>query len=260
LDGYVAALKGVILSIAPAVRIVDISHGISGQDVMEAAYVLQQAIPFFPAGSIHLAVVDPEVGTQRHSIAFRHKGHLFVGPDSGLFSLLLNGANPEELIQLDLPQYWRSPNPSPTFHGRDIFAAVAGHLAAGVELSTLGTRTAEMRAMHWALPIADRQGLQGWILHVDSFGNCVSNITEVEFDRWWNGRPFKCYVGNSIVDKKCNTYAEVAPGEELILFNSGGYLEVALNRGNASSMLDIQKGTSLNIVFSELTEERSINS
>jgi S-adenosyl-L-methionine hydrolase (adenosine-forming) len=256
-DGYVAAAKGVILSIAPEAVLVDISHGISGQDVMEGAYVLRQAAPFFPAGTIHLVVIDPDVGTQRHAIAFRHKGQTYVGPDNGLFSLLLSGANPEELVRLDLAQFWRSPDPSPTFHGRDIFAAVAAHLASGVSLSTIGSRTAEMRAMYWALPIADRQGLQGWIFHIDAFGNCISNITSSTFERWWNGRPFKCYVGNTIIEKKCTTYADVPAGEELLLFNSGDYLEVALHRGNASQMLDIHKGTSINIVFSDLADQKT---
>jgi len=250
-DGYVAAMKGAILSIAPAVRIVDISHEIGPQDVMEAAHVLSTAAPFYPPGTVHLVVVDPEVGTDRKCVAVEQGGHYYVGPDNGLFSLLLKGSVPDRIVELDRPQFWRTPEPSITFQGRDIFAPVAAHLASGRLLDELGSTILEIQSMHWAMPISDDQGIQGWVVHVDGFGNCITNISRFEFEELKRGRLFKCYVGNAILDRSQNTYADTASGEMLVLFNSDDYLEVAINRGNASSMLDIKKGTSVNVVFSD---------
>lgn len=248
-DGYVAAMKGTILTIAPDVRIVDVSHEIAPQDVMEAAYVLSSVVPHYPPGTVHLVVVDPEVGTDRKCVALEQGGHYYVGPDNGLFSLLLKSSEPDHIVELDRPQFWRTPEPSTTFQGRDIFASVAAHLAAGRMLDDLGSTILEIQTMHWAIPISDDQGIQGWVVHVDGYGNCITNISRLEFDQRQQTRRFKCYVGNAILDHRQNTYADTAPGETLVLFNSDDFLEVAINRGNASAMLDIKKGTSVNVVF-----------
>ena len=182
-DAYVAAMKGVILSICPEARLVDVSHEVAPQDVMEAAFVLRQAVPYFPPEAVHLVVVDPGVGTARRPVALRHGGHRFVGPDNGLFALLLDGAAPETLVGLDRPAFWRTEAPSTTFHGRDVFAPVAAHLAAGRRLAEVGTPAAALESLHWALPIADAQGLRGWVVHVDHFGNGITNIPRDLFER-----------------------------------------------------------------------------
>ena len=249
-DGYVAAMKGVILSIAPDVIIVDISHQITPQDVMEAAHVLSSAASCYPAGTVHLVVVDPGVGTDRRCVALEQGGHFYVGPDNGIFSLLLKNSVPDRIIELDRPQFWRTPEPSKTFHGRDIFASVAGHLVSGRMLDELGSTVLDIRTMHWAMPISDDQGIQGWVVHVDGFGNCITNIVRAEFEELQHGRAFKCYVGNAILDGMQMTYSDTSPGDILVLFNSDDFLEVAINRGNASSMMDIKKGTSINVIFS----------
>ncbi len=242
-------MKGAILSITPEVRIVDITHQIAPQDVMEAAHILSRTAPYFPAGTIHLVVVDPEVGSDRKGIALEFEGQYYLGPDNGLFSLLLKRAVPDRLIELDRPRFWRTTEPSITFHGRDIFAPAAAHLASGCMLDELGSAILEIRAMHWALPISDDQGIQGWVVHVDGFGNCITNIDRKNFESLRTQRAFKCYVGNSIVQTQHETYVDASAGDTLLLFNSDDYLEVAINRGNASEMLDIQKGASVNIVF-----------
>ncbi|MCZ6706299.1 MAG: SAM-dependent chlorinase/fluorinase [Bacteroidetes bacterium] len=249
-DGYVAAMKGVILSIAPDVIIVDISHQITPQDVMEAAHVLSSAASCYPAGTVHLVVVDPGVGTDRRCVALEQGGHFYVGPDNGIFSLILKNSVPDRIIELDRPQFWRTPEPSKTFHGRDIFASVAGHLVSGRMLDELGSTVLDIRTMHWAMPISDDQGIQGWVVHVDGFGNCITNIVRAEFEELQRGRAFKCYVGNAILDGMQMTYSDTSPGDILVLFNSDDFLEVAINRGNASSMMDIKKGTSINVIFS----------
>lgn len=248
-DAYVAAMKGVILSIHPAARLIDITHEVTPQDVMEAAFVLRQAVPFFPAGTVHLVVVDPGVGTRRRPLALRHGGHCFVGPDNGLFALLLDVAAPDELVVLDRPAFWRAPEACDTFHGRDIFAPVAAHLAAGRALAEVGTPAEALQPLHWALPIDDAQGIRGWIVHVDHFGNCVTNIPRPQFEHRRNGRPLKCFAGNAILTQVHPTYGAAETGEPLLLFGSSGFLEIAVNTGNASNLLDIRKGTPVNVVF-----------
>lgn len=248
-DAYVAAMKGTILSIAPDVQLVDVTHGIAPQDVMEAAFVLSESVPYFPPGTVHLVVVDPGVGTDRRAIALRHDGHWFVGPDNGLFALLLETTTPEELVVLDRPAFWRTPTPSTTFHGRDIFAPAAAHLAAGRALAEIGSPAETMHPLQWALPIPDEQGIRGWIVHVDHFGNAITNIPRDLFEQQRNGRPLKCFAGNAILKALHATYGDVEQGEPLILFGSSGYLEIAVNSGNAAELFDIRKGTPVNVVF-----------
>lgn len=249
-DAYVAAVKGVALSLVPGLRIVDVTHEIGPQDVMQAAFVLRGVIPFYPDGTVHLVVVDPGVGTDRRAIAARKDGQIFVGPDNGLFSLLLQGP-PDELVVLDQPEFWRVPNPGSTFHGRDMFAAVAAHIAGGAALSEVGSPAEGLARLHWALPIFDEQGVRGWVVHVDHFGNCISNIPGEAFESLRRNRKFKCYVGNSIIGNVSSTYGNVAPGEPVLLFNSLDLLEVAIFRGNASEQLEIRAGAPLNLVFAE---------
>ncbi len=248
-DAYVAAMKGVILSIAPDVRLVDISHDISPQDVMEAAFVLREAVPFFPEDAIHLVVVDPGVGSERRAVAFRQGTTQFIGPDNGLFALMLDGEKPDDLVVLDQPASWRTPTPSQTFHGRDIFAPVAAHLATGRLLREVGTPTSALTPLYWALPIQDDQGVRGWVVHIDHFGNAITNISLDAFQTGRRNRRIKCFAGNAILREIHATYAHVASGEPLLLFGSSGFLEIAVNAGNASELLDIRQGTPVNVVF-----------
>lgn len=248
-DAYVAVMKGVILKIAPDVRLIDITHAVSPQDIMEAAFVLKNTIPYFPPETIHLAVIDPGVGTERKAVALRKGDQWFVGPDNGLFSLLLNGAPPDEAVELDNPAYWETETPSQTFHGRDIFAPVAAYLSQNKQLDVLGSPVDGLTRLQWALPIADKQGVRGWVVHVDRFGNCITNITRGLIDQQRNGKTVKCYVGTSILDRIDTTYAARPSGEPLMLFDSNELLEIAVNTGNASELLNIRKGSAVNLVF-----------
>jgi S-adenosyl-L-methionine hydrolase (adenosine-forming) len=253
-DPYVAAMKGVILSIAPGVRMVDVTHGVGAQDVMGAAFVLRGAVPFFPEGTVHLAVVDPGVGSERRPIAARIGGQVFVGPDNGLFSLLLGAepeAEPEAVVVLDRPAFWRTAEPSRTFHGRDIFAPVAAHLAAGRALDEVGSRAERLKRLHWVRPLADEQGLRGWVVHLDHFGNAVTNIPGALLAAHRDGRGVKCYVGSTILEGVHHAYSDVAEGEPLALVGSSGHLEVSVNGGDAARLLSIQKGSPVNIVSVE---------
>jgi S-adenosylmethionine hydrolase len=240
-DAYVPVMKGVIASIDPGVRVIDVTHDIAPQDVMEAAYVLRLAVPHYPPGTVHLVVVDPGVGTKRRCVALRKGDQKFVGPDNGIFSLLLNGETPDELVELDRAQYWRTNSPSRTFHGRDIFAPVSAHLASGRAIRDVGTSIDALDRLQWALPIHDEQGIQGWVVHIDHFGNCITNISRQAFEQNRRGRTMKCFVGNGILRDVVTTYGDVAAGEPLVLFGSSDYLEVAVNSGNASQLFDIQR-------------------
>ena len=177
-DGYVAAMKGIMLTISPSANLIDVSHQITPQDVMEAAFVLRSVVDHYPQGTVHLAVVDPGVGTDRRAIALEHRGSYFVGPDNGLFSLVLEEDAPERVVVLDRPGFWRDPSTSSTFHGRDIFAPVAAHLASGRNLEDVGSPTDRLTPLHWALPTIDEHGVQGWVVHIDRFGNCITNISK----------------------------------------------------------------------------------
>lgn len=250
-DAYVAAMKGTILAINPEAHLIDISHEITPHDVMEAAFVLGQAVPYFPPGTVHLVVVDPGVGTARRPVALRHDDQFFVGPDNGLFALLLANDAPDELVVLDQPAFWRVPDQCETFHGRDVFAPVAAHLAAGRALREVGAPIEALHPLLWALPIDDHQGVRGWIVHVDHFGNCITNIPRASFETLRDGRALKCYVGNAILNEVHPTYGAIETGEPLLLFGSSDFLEIAVNAGNAAHLLDIRKGTPVNVVFLE---------
>lgn len=248
-DAYVAAMKGVILERCPGAPLVDVTHEIAPQDVMEAAFVLRQAVPYFSEQTVHLVVVDPGVGTERRPVALRAGDRFFVGPDNGLFSLVLGDDDPDEIAVLDDPAHWRTPDPSTTFHGRDIFAPAAAHLAAGGALEDLGSPADELQPLRWALPITDAQGIQGWTIHVDRFGNCITNVPRPLFEEHAQGRDIKCYAGGAILEGIAPTYGAVAEGEPLMVFGSSGFLEVAVSGGNAAKLLGIQKGDTVNVVF-----------
>jgi len=257
-DGYVPAMKGTMLSIAPSARLVDVSHEIHPQDVMEAAFVLQTAQPYFPEGTIHLVVVDPGVGTERRAVALRHEGHWYVGPDNGVFPLVLEGETPEAVVELDEPSAWRSDAPSTTFHGRDIFAPAAAHLAAGRPLDAVGSPIDQLESLHWARPTTDYSTVQGWVVHVDHFGNCITNIRRSTLadvlDRETTPAPealppLTAYAGTTILEQVRSTYGDVAEEEPLLLFGSSGLLEVSINGGNAAERLDIRKGDSIKLEF-----------
>lgn len=248
-DAYVAVMKAVMLGIHPGLRFIDISHEVPPQDLMAAAFILSDAAPYFPAGTIHLAVVDPGVGTSRPAVALRAGEQMFVGPDNGLFPLVMQDTPLHQAVVLDRPAFWRTPSPSATFHGRDIFAPVAAHLAAGRTLTEVGTPAETLHRLHWPLPLADEQGVQGWVLHVDRFGNAITNISRAILETYRQARGVKCYVGSGVVHGLHRTYGDVEEGDPLLLFGSSELLEIAVHGGNAARLLSIKKGTTVNLVF-----------
>lgn len=248
-DHYVGVMKAVVLGIVPHARLIDISHDIAPQDIMAAAWVTKNAAFMFPKGTVHLCVVDPGVGTNRRPIAIHLNGHYFVGPDNGLFSLVAEQM-PYEAYELTNTSFWRDIR-SNTFHGRDIFAPVAAHLARGVPLVEMGTRVESMTYFRWAVPVADKDGIQGWVVHIDHFGNLITNISKELIKEAYGETSLKIYVGSMSLREISPTFSSVPEGEPVAFIGSSGYLEIALNKGNASLMMNVPKGAAVSIIFAK---------
>jgi S-adenosylmethionine hydrolase len=247
-NGFAGTMKGVIYGIAPQVKIVDLSHSIAPQDVQEGAFTLRRAAPFFPAGTVHIFVVDPGVGTLRRPLAARLGEHYFVGPDNGLLTPLLEAAEQKEspvaLVHLNNPKYWL-PKVSRTFHGRDIFAPVGAHLANGVLLDALGPRFHDPVRMELPHPIKTDAG---WIAHVtliDVFGNLATDLPAAALE----GRTqVVVRVLGAAVDRITESYGHKQPGDLVALIDSEGYLEIAVVNGSAAQKLGAQVGDTVEVV------------
>ena len=236
-DGYVGAMKGVILGIAPDVRLVDLSHEIAAQDVRGTGYVLGGAAAFFPAGTVHLAVVDPGVGSRRRPLLITTPGASYVGPDNGLFTFALDEAG-AAVFEPDRPEFWL-PNISRTFHGRDIFAPVAADLACGIAPHVLGSPISDpVRLSAVALQRRADGHIAGRVTHVDHLGNLITDIPG-----GWVGEGRWCF---EIVGRRINqfgtTYGDAAVGQLLILISGAGTLEIVARDGNAAALLGVGVG------------------
>ena len=260
-DAYVAAMKGVILSINPEAKLIDICHTIKPQNIAQAAFVLSIAYKFFPEKTIHLVVVDPGVGTERRAIILRTPSADFVAPDNGVLSYviqqfikgrlkgLINNLQQIELepeleaVAITKPQFWRSPV-SPTFHGRDIFAPVAARLSLGFPPIDFGEAITSVTILPLPHPYQAPDGsLVGHILHIDSFGNLITNIKSDDLPQ--TKQAITIEVGNQLIPGLSHTYAE---GRGLLaLIGSSGYLEVSLKEGNACAFLDTEVGSEIRL-------------
>jgi S-adenosylmethionine hydrolase len=247
-DGYVAAMKGVILNICPQAVLVDISHQVRPQAVRQAAYLLSFAVPYFPPGTVHLVVVDPGVGTERKAIAIHSGRALYVAPDNGVLSLALEEDPAREAVQL-IESRFRLPEVSNTFHGRDIFAPAAAHLACGADLHEMGPSlpVSDLCTLPISRPERDESGAwQAEVLHVDRFGNLITNFAAGE-------APPRLTItaGGERIKGLSHTFADVEPGQMVAYAGSGGYLEIAVHQGNAAGRLGLDIGAPLTIAGDE---------
>jgi len=248
-DPYVAEMKAVILSIAPQARIVDITHEIEKFNIRMGAYVLASAAPYFPPNTIHVAVVDPGVGTKRRSIIAETRRSLYVGPDNGLLMLAAHKEHITNVYQIDNPKYMLS-KVSKTFHGRDIFAPAAAHLAQGNKPSDFGPAIQDYILPEFAKPHARNGELLGEVLHIDDFGNIISNITleDLEKMEFHEGTSFLVRLGGKTLNIRfCSAYGEVPAGTPLALIGSSNFLEVADNQGNASRIFKAKVGDTFHV-------------
>lgn len=247
-DHFVAAMKGVILSIQPNASIVDISHSIPRHSVAEAAFVLDEASRWFPKRTVHVAVVDPGVGSARRPIVVEAGGHLFVGPDNGVFSMVRARDAKNRVREIVNPK-WMLPQVSRTFHGRDIFAPVAAHLTKAATPAPVGKPIHDALQLRLALPQqTNKRAWTGAVIKIDHFGNLITNFHLPEFERI-RTNPFELAIGFEKIHRLALHYAECPPGEPFVIVGSSGYLEVCLNQASAAVKLGCGVGAPVELIL-----------
>ena len=243
-DSYVGTMKGVILGICPGADLVDITHEIRPQAVQQAAFVLSTATPYFPSGTVHLVVVDPGVGSERRAIAIQTARATYVGPDNGVISLALNQDPARQAVHLTEPTYRLAPV-SATFHGRDIFAPAAAHLACGTALTDMGEALPVSELVEIPTHAPRPQPGGGWrcaVLHVDRFGNLITNFRILP-----HRRGIRVGAGGQWIEQISRTFADVDPGELIAYAGSSGYLEIAVREESAAETLSLDVGDPVQI-------------
>ena len=244
-DTYVGTMKGVILGINPGAVIVDLTHEVQPQNIEQAAFLLKTTYRYFPSGTVHLVVVDPGVGTKRRPIAVRGGRWTFAAPDNGVLSPVIRAEAGFQAFEIADPRFML-PETSRTFHGRDIFAPAAAHLSLGVPISELGPPVPNPILLP---PLAQPAGdiLTGHVIHIDRFGNCITDIEEERF-RWWARGSITIEAEGKPVRGPVATYADAAPGEAVTLFGSAGHLEIAVGMGSAAARFGITLGCQVSVM------------
>jgi S-adenosylmethionine hydrolase len=246
-DPYVAEMKAAILSICPSAVLVDLTHGVEKFNVRAAAFLLASAVPYFPKGTIHVAVVDPCVGTERRPIIVETESGFFVGPDNGLLILAAEATGTKQMRHIENRQLML-PNVSSTFHGRDIFAPAAAHLANNVLMEEFGPKITDIVKPEFTRITRSKDYLTGAVLYVDDFGNMITNISAKDI----------AFFREDIVQielafqtlkhlRVYRTYADAKPHEPVALIGSHGYLEIALNQGNAAAKFFAKAGDKIKL-------------
>jgi len=250
-NGFVGVMKGVIYGIAPDAKIVDISHLISAQDVLEGAYAMWRAVPFFPSDSVHVGVVDPGVGTKRRPIGARLGDQYFIVPDNGLLTPLILDAEqngePVEFIHLDNPKYWL-PKVSNTFHGRDIFAPTGAHLAAGVPLGELGTPITDPIRLDLPRPEKTENGWRAHVTIIDIFGNLTTDLPAEALD---GRRDVLIKIRGHEIDGIIESYGHREVGDLVAVVDSEYYIEIAVVNGSAAKTLGAQVGDIVEVIYQD---------
>jgi hypothetical protein len=240
-DHYVASMKGTVLSINPQCTLIDITHHVSPHDIKEGAFILANAYSFFPKGTIHLSVVDPGVGSPRKPILLVTTNYFFVGPDNGLFTFALKREKAKKVVALTNQKFFLS-QVSTTFHGRDLFAPVAAHLSLGVKPEAFGPELNSWVEFDFEKPRIRGRKLIGEILHIDAFGNLISNINEEQLFHFVKDHSFVIRTGERDIQGLKKGYWEGKRNEPMALIGSGGFLEISVREGNAQRMSKIKKG------------------
>ncbi len=240
-DSYVACMKGMILDIAPGCQIVDLCHHVLPQDIRHGAYTLWSAAHLFPPGTVHVVVVDPGVGSGRKAVAVRAGGHTYVGPDNGVLWPLV--AKEDSFVAHQLTEHrWFRDDISFTFHGRDIFAPVAAHVANGVDLASLGPELAELKTLDLFQPKKGKNKVEGKIIWTDHFGNCPTDISPKELPSFDEYKRCTLEVGAHHWIGIDRTFSDVQSGEPVAYINSFGLLELAVRNTSAVETLGLARG------------------
>ncbi|MBI4409937.1 MAG: SAM-dependent chlorinase/fluorinase [Gemmatimonadetes bacterium] len=240
-DGYVGAMKGVIASIAPEAVVDDVAHDLPPGDVRAAAWTLARYWRLYPAGTVHVAVVDPGVGSERRALAASCDGRLLLAPDNGVLTRVFDEAPPAALVSIEDRRHLREPV-SATFHGRDVFAPAAAHLARGLPVADLGPAVRDPLLFQVPPPSREADSIHGEVVHVDRFGNLITNIP----GEWCAGGA-AVRVGQDTVGAVRRTYSDVVPGEALALVGSAGLLEISVRDGSAAERLGVGRGAAVEV-------------
>lgn len=275
-DAYVGIMKGVIAGINPLASIIDICHNVPPQDIFSGAYLLYTAYKYFPKDTIHVAIVDPGVGSKRDIICIKTKDYFFLVPNNGLLSSIVQEEKPKGIFRVTNNKYFL-PTTSDTFHGRDVFAPVAAHLSLGIKPQLFGIKINQLALLDIPKPTSKKTGLlEGQIIYIDRFGNLITNIKREHIaqyslnqtqnkDQWSEDRsqtsdtlkktskkkiPLPCNTIETTIGKKkitglYKTYTDAKPGEPLVLVGSAGFLEVSVNQGNAREYFTVDKGSKI---------------
>ena len=245
-DPYVAEMKGVILTINPNANIIDITHGVEKFNIHMGAFMLASAAPYFPKGTVHLAVVDPDVGTERRAILVQTKQGFFVGPDNGVLVLAAQNQGIEHIYQLANPTFML-PKVSSTFQGRDVFAPAAAHLDKGVKPSEFGPEINDAVTPEFASVTRRNNSFIGEVLHVDSFGNLITNLSQKEMAQ---AKTVNVKLQNLSLNLTFGkTYAQTKPQQPIALIGSHGFLEIALNQANAAEKFHVKPGDKIEVIL-----------
>lgn len=250
-DEYVGVMKGVILGIHPHASIVDITHGINPRDLVQAAYMIESAYRYFPANTVHVIVVDPGVGTERAILAIETEQYVFLAPDNGVLTRVAESEQPRRTVRVENRDCFLK-TVSRTFHGRDIFAPVAAHIANGLDIADLGPQIdpVGMKRLDIELPsVENSDELGGTVVSVDRFGNLVTNIGEAVLENFCNMKDgMAIELGGKQITGFAESYGECAPKTPLGIIGSRGYLEISVNCGNAAKFFNIREGGKVRVV------------
>lgn len=254
-DSFVGSMKGTILKTNPQAQLVDITHEIASQDIWEGAFTLNATYNQFPKGTIHLAVVDPGVGGGRRPVIVVTESYYFVGPDNGLFSLIYLEAERLRVHHITATHYFTSA-PGQTFHGRDIFAPVAGWLAKGIPSGNFGEEIADYVKLNVPTARSSETSIDGHVVHIDRFGNLITNITVKELQpllaKSAGGASVSVVVGGKTIQGMKKFYGEAAPGQPGALINGNGHVEIFLFRQNARQALSVKRGEAVRITVASV--------
>ncbi|HET7439976.1 MAG TPA: SAM-dependent chlorinase/fluorinase [Terriglobales bacterium] len=258
-DHFIGTIKGVLLSIVPDARIVDICHSVQAFDVLDGAITISQAYSYFPSGTIHMVIVDPGVGTARRPIILTSDRYQFVAPDNGVLSMIYDREERLSVRHVTAEHYYLQPV-SNTFHARDIFAPIVAYLAKGVDADRFGEEITDY--VRFAAPrpkLGEGNTMRGVVLKVDRFGNLVTNITPQDLPALFQEEPpaFKISIGKREITQIRTAYAQGAPGEVFGILGSMGFLEIAANRGAAAQIVSAGKGSEVSVAVEGATAAKN---
>ncbi len=251
-SAYVAQMKGVVLGILDDARLIDVCHSVPPQQILAGGVILHDAFRHFPTGSIHVAVVDPGVGSRRKIVLAEIAGHYFVAPDNGLLSIVAGPSSATRVVYVERPEFWHHPV-SPTFHGRDIMAPVAAHLARGVAFGRFGPAANGLQPASVPAAGVSAAGATLHVIQVDTFGNLVTNLQGDQLPPNCRAATIRVAEKQSLTASISKTYADAPEGQPVILVGSSGRVELAVVNGNAAQVFDATLGTAIDARWEEST-------